>query len=68
MSSVFGSVQYISARYYGWADQVADNVPWFNLRERMTQLYVEQDKSLKEVMSTLERTHGFTATYVDYAD
>ncbi len=62
MSSVFGDVQYEESEYVFFRNTGIDFLPRPHLKARMTQLYVEQDKSLKEIMSTVERDYGFTAT------
>lgn len=35
---------------------------WECYKSRITQLYLEQDKPLKEVMAIMQRDHGFKAT------
>ena len=37
---------------------------WEKSRETFKQLYLDQDKSLKEVMTIMERDHAFYATSV----
>lgn len=36
---------------------------WEGLRDRITQLYSVQNKSLVELMNVMETEHGFLATY-----
>jgi hypothetical protein len=37
---------------------------WEKQRERFTQLYVTEDKTLRESMEIMERLYGFNATWV----
>ena len=37
---------------------------WENHRERITQLYSNEDRPLDEVVTVMHSQHGFTATYV----
>lgn len=37
---------------------------WGSLRERITQLYSTEDRSLDEVITVIQSEYGFTATYV----
>lgn len=37
---------------------------WESHRERIKQLYWDEDKSLDEVIAVMQNTYGFTATYV----
>lgn len=37
---------------------------WEHYRTRITQLYSEENRSLKEIMTVMRNEYGFTATYV----
>jgi hypothetical protein len=37
---------------------------WEHLRPTITQLYVDEDKSLEDVVKTMKDEHGFDAVYM----
>jgi hypothetical protein len=42
-----------------WRTSLED---WASHRTRIRQLYLDEDKTLKDVMAIMEREHGFKAT------
>jgi hypothetical protein len=40
---------------------------WTKHRDVIKNLYIDQDKTLNEVVDTMKREHGFQATYDDFS-
>jgi hypothetical protein len=50
----------VVASHNVWATKAED---WEAHKEIISQLYWDQDKTLKEVMEVMRQDHGFNATY-----
>lgn len=55
----------VPARKAAASTQGRENAPsiWENIRDRFTQLYSVEDKSLEEVMRVIEADYGLVARY-----